>query len=350
MNKEEFEKHRLYAKEKKPSMLRRRVGHDYEGRSIYLVTLTTEGRRPLLGTLEGRTDVEGNSPEAPHVALTELGEAVKREWLDVGNYHPEVSSIALQMMPDHLHGILFVKSRMPQHLGQVIKGFKASTNKHYRQLGYAATPSQQREQPSQQRKPGEKRDRSLDDREHGMLWSIGYNDHILGGKGELQRWIDYLADNPRRLMMKRQCPDLFRVRFGMTVAGRDYSALGNRFLLSRPVRLQVQCSRRLSDEDITERVEHFLAEARRGAVLVSPAISKGEKAVMRAAMNARMPLIFIEENGLTPYTKPGGEFFEACSQGKLLILAPWEHHNEKILITREKCLALNQMAKEICNQ
>lgn len=342
MNKEEYEKHKQYAGEKKPSMLRRRVGHDYEGRSIYLVTLTTEGRRPLFGTLEGRIDAEKDSPEAPHVALTELGEAVKREWLDVSKHHPEVSSIAMQMMPDHLHGILFVHEQMQQHLGHIIKGFKASTNKHYRQLGYAATPSLQR-------KPGEKRDRSLDDKEHGMLWSLGYNDHILSGKGELQRWIDYLADNPRRLMMKRQSPDLFRVRFGMTIAGRAYSALGNRFLLSRPVRLQVQCSRSLSDDEITERVEYFLSEAKKGAVLVSPAISKGEKAVMRAAMNARLPLIFIEENGLTPYTRPGGEFFEACAQGKLLILAPWEHHNERLLITRDKCLAMNQMAKEITN-
>ena len=297
MNKEEYEKHKQYAGEKKPSMLRRRVGHDYEGRSIYLVTLTTEGRRPLFGTLAGRIDAEKDSPEAPHVVLTELGEAVKREWLDVSKHHPEVSSIAVQMMPDHLHGILFVHEQMQQHLGHIIKGFKASTN----------------------------------------------------NKGELQRWIDYLADNPRRLMMKRQSPDLFRVRFGMTIAGRTYSALGNRFLLSRPVRLQVQCSRSLSDEEITERVEYFLSEAKKGAVLVSPAISKGEKAVMRAAMNARLPQIFIEENGLTPYTRPGGEFFEACAQGKLLILAPWEHHNERLLITRDKCLAMNQMAKEITN-
>ena len=277
MNKEEYEKHKQYAGEKKPSMLRRRVGHDYEGRSIYLVTLTTEGRRPLFGTLAGRIDAEKDSPEAPHVVLTELGEAVKREWLDVSKHHPEVSSIAVQMMPDHLHGILFVHEQMQQHLGHIIKGFKASTNKHYRQLGFAATPSQQREQPSQQRKPGEKRDRSLDDREHGMLWSLGYNDHILSGKGELQRWIDYLADNPRRLMMKRQSPDLFRVRFGMTIAGRTCSALGNRFLLSRPVRLQVQCSRSLSDEEITERVEYFLQKQRKGLYSYHQPFQKARK-------------------------------------------------------------------------
>lgn len=36
-----------------PSMTRRRVGHDYESRRIYLITMTVEGRRPLLGELVG---------------------------------------------------------------------------------------------------------------------------------------------------------------------------------------------------------------------------------------------------------------------------------------------------------
>lgn len=34
---------------------------------------------------------------------------------------------------------------------------------------------------------------------------------------------------------------------------------------------------------------------------------------------------------------------------QLLILAPWEHHNEKLAIKRNQCLQLNEMAKAICN-
>lgn len=48
MDWEAFEKHKAFAGEKKPSMLRRRVGHDYEQRCVYLVTMTVEGRKPLL--------------------------------------------------------------------------------------------------------------------------------------------------------------------------------------------------------------------------------------------------------------------------------------------------------------
>ena len=98
--------------------------------------------------------------------------------------------------------------------------------------------------------------------------------------------------------MKREHPDLFRVQRNVEAAGMTFSAIGNRFLLDRPVRLQVQCSRRLSEAEIQEQVAHFLTAARQGAVLVSPAISPGEKAVMRAAFNEGLPLIYLQENGL----------------------------------------------------
>ncbi len=49
-------------------------------------------------------------------------------------HHPEVEVLALQMMPDHLHGILFVKEKMGKPLGIALRGFKQSCNKHYREL------------------------------------------------------------------------------------------------------------------------------------------------------------------------------------------------------------------------
>jgi len=193
-----------------------------------------------------------------------------------------------------------------------------------------------------------KRDRRLDDREHGQLFELGYNDRILLYEGQLDRWRHYLSDNPRRLLLKREHPDLFRVRFGLTVAGHTMAAIGNRFLLDYPEKLQVQCSRRLSAEQVEQQKQHCLAEARRGVVLVSPSISTGEKAIMRAALDAGLPLIFLEKDGFTSYTKPGGQFFNACASGRLLILAPWEHHNRRSTITRPECLALNAMAKHLC--
>ena len=150
--------------------------------------------------------------------------------------------------------------------------------------------------------------------------------------------------------MKREHPDLFRVQRNLQVAGQTFSAIGNTFLLYRPVRLQVQCSRRLTAEEIQARKETFLTAARLGAVLVSPSISPGEKAIMRAAFEEGLPLIYLQENGFTDLAKPGGARMEACARGQLLILAPWEHHNERITISRNQCLSLNEMAQRICEQ
>ena len=46
----------------------------------------------------------------------------------------QVRLLAFQLMPDHVHGILFVQETMEEHLGQVISGFKAGCNKAFRRL------------------------------------------------------------------------------------------------------------------------------------------------------------------------------------------------------------------------
>jgi len=334
---ETFEKHKPFAGEKKPSMLRRRVGHDYQSRHIYLITMTVEGRHPLLGTLVGDADAPDDSPDAPRLEPSPLGLEVQRCWYSIHDHYPELEVMALQLMPDHLHGILFVTQQMQQHIGMVLKGFKAGCNKAYRTL-YAATALQQ---PAFSGK---------DDRSHGFLFSRNYNDHILEGAGELKRWYQYLHDNPRRLAIRRKHPDYFRVCFGITIEGQTYAAIGNRFLLDSPAKVQVQCSRSFSDDQVAATVERMLAKARHGAVLVSPAISKGEQAVMRAALDARLPLIFLTPWGFNEFSKPGHQYFAACAEGRFLILAPWPHENQRIPLTRNMCLALNAMAATICKQ
>lgn len=353
MDKETFEKQKAFAGEKKPSMLRRCVGHDYTRRGVYLLTLVTEGRRPLFARISG-------SSSAPQVELTALGQRVRDEWWNIPLHHPQVEIFGLQMMPDHLHGILFVREQMECDVSRIIRGFKTGCGRAYRQLFPATEPptfvatekpptfvATQSQHTRARARAGSKRDSHPT---HGLLFAPGFNDRILKEEGQLERWKAYLRDNPRRLLIKREHPDLFRVQRGLTIGGQSFSAIGNRFLLSYPERLQVQCSRRLTENEIQKQVTNFLTEARRGAVLVSPAISKGEKAVMRAAFDEGLPLILLQENGFTDLAKPGGKRMEACAEGRLLILAPWEHHNEQITISRNQCLTLNGMAQMIAQE
>ena len=357
--------HKEYATGSIPSMHRRSDSHDYRSRRFYMVTLAVSPRWPLLGTL-AVSESSGDDAADAHIELTPLGEAVQSAWQQISMYYPQVTTVQHVIMPDHIHGILYVREDTPFHLGQVVKGFKTGCNKALRLLMEEARQAQSQSlsntapaapvvSPFQRlllswaatlsrhtSKPRDKRSAT------GLyLWEKGYNDKILFNYSTLDKWKAYLSDNPRRLAIRRLHPDYFRVRFGMNIAGRDYAAIGNRMLLSHPEIIQVQLSRRFTDDELAVRVEALLRQARHGAVLVSPAISKGEQMVMRRAMDERLPLIFITPWGCNTFSKPGHQYYEACAAGRFLILAPWEHHNNRIPLTREMCLQLNAMAAEI---
>ena len=67
MKKETYQSQKAFAGEKKPSMKRRFVGHDYTKRGIYMLTMAVEGRRPIFGRVYGCSDEKrGYSQYAPH--------------------------------------------------------------------------------------------------------------------------------------------------------------------------------------------------------------------------------------------------------------------------------------------
>ena len=135
MTEEQLQTRKILAGEKNPSMLRRSDTHDYTGKCFYLVTMTVEGRQPLLGVLTGRVEARLGAADAPAVDLSPLGRAVSEAWEAISSHYSQVAVIAQQVMPDHFHGILFFRENTDGlHLGHVIRGFKAATNRAYREF------------------------------------------------------------------------------------------------------------------------------------------------------------------------------------------------------------------------
>ena len=347
--------------EKKPSMKRRCDEHDYTQRGIYMITITTEGRLPLFGTLKG-DPLATTGNDKPHIVLSPLGERVKACWLDIPAHYPEVSVIKLCIMPDHIHGVLFVKESMPHHLGTIINGFKSGTRKAARELGVitATATATATVSPSTQPAPVRYTEaspqsplpQSTTPHPHhalGVLWEQGYNDRILLQEGQLQRMLNYLDDNPRRLLLKQAHPQYFKPLGKLTIAGQDMEAMGNTALLDHPVKLQVQCSRHLYPNEIEQRKQHFLNAAQQGAVIVSPCISPGEKQIATAILEARLPLVVLLLKGFPPFFKPQPHYLAACAEGRLLMLSPFPWQNEKIENMRQRCLQLNDLAAKICD-
>ena len=106
MTEEQIASKKEHAGEKKASMKRRDDHHDYTERRMYMITLELEGRRPLFGRMVGDAFAPKGSKDEPRIELTALGKAVQSEWLGIHSYYRQIEVMAVQMMPDHMHGIL----------------------------------------------------------------------------------------------------------------------------------------------------------------------------------------------------------------------------------------------------
>lgn len=306
-------------------MKRRTPWHGYSRKGTYMLTLVVRERMALLGALKGSLAGE----VTPWVECSDLGTAIKQEEiLKIHRFYPKLDVWKLCIMPDHLHMIVRVNEDMGEgkHLGKVVAGFKSGCNNAYWKLFGMNEPPRQ------------------------GLFEEGYCDKILMHEGQLDNWKHYLDDNPRRLMMKHRNPELFTVLAGMEVAGEQCQVVGNRFLLDIPDKMAVIVHRRYTDEENARLKEEWMACGERGGVLVSAAISPKEKEVLHDAMDRGYSIILLRENGFPKLYKPLGRAFDACAEGTLLQISPWEFHMEKKVITRAQCLHLNEMAERIADE
>ena len=279
---------------------------DYSEPTIYLLTMNTEDRQPLLGELVGEK-----------IVLSAYGKVVSEEIKRIPTYK-DASAIQIYryvVMPNHIHVLLRVHKKLPHPLGYYISWFKLQCMERCSAID--GIPSEDGGNTRLNRPP--KR----------PIFGKEYHDRILMHKGQLAHMARYIQDNPRRLAMKRANPDLFRIRQNIRFGRTPCVALGNRFLAEYPLREVLQCSRRLTQAEIDAKREECLKEAANGTVYISGAISEGEKQISRALREAGYPLIILLTEGFPEpdsphyqFFKPQGVYFEACAAGKLLLVQP----------------------------
>jgi REP element-mobilizing transposase RayT len=166
----------------------RLAGFDYAEHGAYFVTICTEHRLPLFGSIADDL-----------TRLNAAGEMVERWWGELPNKFPRVEIDAFVVMPNHVHGLLFINGgdvvlNEPEapheeggHTGpplqvsdaplpRVMQWFKTMTTNAYfagvRDGGWAAIS--------------------------GKLWQRGYYDHIVRRDEELNDIRQYIIDNPRK--------------------------------------------------------------------------------------------------------------------------------------------------------
>ena len=358
-NREEAIETGVKVEETKHNMKRRKPWHDYHSKGTYMLTLVVEDRQPLLGRLVMPTQQQG-----AHIELTELGKAIYNEEIKkIPFFYKMVEVWKLCIMPDHIHMIVRVKEDMPEgkHLGDVVRGFKVGCSRAWWRLTSmpagetAGVVDVNRELEAGNANRGAEVGSptpavSPAGNMSPVLLETGYNDQILLEDGQLDNWLHYLEDNPRRLAIKRLHPDYFTTMHYKDIAEWHCQLVGNSFLLDIPDMAAVIVHSAYTDKEYEDYKQKWLACGERGGVLVSASIATREKEVMREAMNRGYRLILVRENGFPPLYKPAGESFDACSDGRLLQVSPWEYHMQHRTISREQCLMLNRLVEAITLQ
>ena len=325
-------------------------GSAWKGIGIYHVTLTIPSREPLLGELV----IPENDPKQAIVEYSDLGMAILDIQKNLPSFYPEIQILHYCLMPDHLHAIWYVRQEMPRGIASAVRGFWQEVKKMGRFSSFA--PNAIRE--NYQEETNIIRNQ-LGDAAYYQLPPIFTEMPFIrpmGHRDQLPTTIRYIDMNPQRLATKKLMPGFFRVQEDIEIAGRKYRGIGNAALLQAAQYAPVHVRRTMIDEAMhgdNKRLRDYMngcvVAARQGAVMVSPFISDKEKEVMIVLLAEEHPIIYIADNGFRDYYKPSDGLFDAVAAGRVLILSPWEYDPSKHHVTRAECVAMNQMAEEICH-
>lgn len=164
-------------------------GFDYAWAGAYFVTICTRDRAPIFGEVRSGT-----------MHLNRLGRSAASQWVQIARHRPKVILNAWVIMPNHMHGIVFVTGnrKIPgsvallawrgSHrrfadsraiptgpgrgtLSAIVGSFKSATSKQINLL--RGTPG-------------------------APLWHRGYYERIVGDREALTRIRQYIAENPSR--------------------------------------------------------------------------------------------------------------------------------------------------------
>lgn len=179
---------------------------DYGSRGFYFVTICTKSKQPYFGRIVknngftqnvGTQNAETQNAETQNVEtqnaetqnfaslrpvqmLTQIGDIANKYWNEIPKNFPFVELDTFVIMPDHIHGILFLNrpkyeswrtnSFKPQseNLASIIRGFKAAVKK------YAVMNKLEFE------------------------WQPRYYDRVIHAESELNIIRQYIANNPAK--------------------------------------------------------------------------------------------------------------------------------------------------------
>ena len=297
-------------------------GHDYRSRCIYHIVLNKADNVSNFSQVVGFV---GSHDWPPSIQLSSSGECIAKAISNLKSKFPFTSVLRKCIMPDHVHMALFVKEATETYLGQIIGDLKRSCSSEFE---------------------------SVVGKERIDLFIPGYHDTFLTAKGQLKTMLNYISDNPRRHLIRKNHLGWFR-KFVITDGNDRYDAYGNWDLLSEFQKVRVKFSSKYTATELESYKRLWHLTIINDGIIVSPFIHAEEKKVRDWAMENGGVIIYIVPKPFPERYKPSGKLFELCSEGRLLIISYPTNPQEKEYIrnhgvpSKALCERMNDCALDI---
>lgn len=261
--------------------------HDYKSRCIYHITIGKASDCPRFSCLKGSLD-------QPVVEKSPIGLIIEEQIRNFPKLSPSLQILQYVIMPDHIHFVIFVREYLPRALGRYIGMMKVKCGQLIRA-----------------------KFNMIKD-----VFSEDFHDRYLRPVHSLNTIIEYIRQNPYRLLARQLNPDFFRRVNDIKIGETLWQAYGNQQLLHNPFKAPVVIHRADSDSMKADKYRRWRHLAENGGVLVSPFISPAEKDVRRQCESVNGKVIYISNIPFGERQKPAAHDFNLCVEGRLLILAP----------------------------
>lgn len=262
----------------------------------------------------------------PIINILPTGKIIYQCLDELTQQYPDLKILRKIVMPDHLHIELFVTQRTETPLGSIIAAFKSNCTKQFWLRNPESSQTLAKE----------------------PMFLPGFNDKIAFKAGSKDAFYNYIADNPRRYLVKKCCPDYFYHKVMIEIEGRLCGLYGNLFLLDNPVKSFIKISRDKSKmPDLQERLQEWEETIRCNGVLVSPFINPSEKEIRDKAIQNGSGIIVIVDYRFSERSKPYKSLFDLCAEGQLLIVSTEEFDSPPKQMKYLHAQQLNRIASSI---
>ena len=159
-------------------------GYDYTRPGAYFITICVQAHECILGHIANG-----------EMHLNDLGEIVRDEWLRAGTVRNEIVLDEFVIMPNHVHGIVFIRESGFDPVGatrRVAPTWVIPTSANGPMSGSIGAIM------GQFKSIATKRINAIRGLPGVSVWQRDFNDHIIRNDGELNRIRHYITQNPAR--------------------------------------------------------------------------------------------------------------------------------------------------------